>query len=119
LRFVERRTSDDPRISHFAEGFERAGSQLLKTQHSLLGERPDTGVLELGWVDGRKQIDRDTEIAVELLCEHVLHALSRIEAAAVPHGVRAIEAAIPHGWTRGGALDRGTQASSADTPEAP
>ena len=72
----------------------------------MLGERPDTGVLELGWVDGRKQIDRDTEIAVELLCEHVLHALSRIEEAAAPNDVRAIEATVPRGWTRGGALAR-------------
>jgi UDP-GlcNAc:undecaprenyl-phosphate GlcNAc-1-phosphate transferase len=122
LRFVERRTSDDPRISHFTEGFERAGSQLLKTQHSLLGERPDTGVLELGWADGRKQIDRDTEIAVELLCEHVLHALSRIEEAAAPHDVGAIEATVPRGprgWTRGGALEQGSRTSGADTPEAP
>jgi UDP-GlcNAc:undecaprenyl-phosphate GlcNAc-1-phosphate transferase len=119
LRFVEQRTSDDPRISHFAEGFERAGSQLLKTQHSLLGERPDTGVLELGWVDGRKQIDRDTEIAVELLCEHVLHALSRIEEAAAPHAVRLFEAPVLRAAPRGGALERGAQTSGADTPEAP
>jgi hypothetical protein len=96
--------------------------EVLKTQHSLLGERPDTGVLELGWVDGRKQIVRDTEIAVELLCEHVLYALSRIEEAAAPHDVRAIEATVPRGprgWTRGGALEQGSRTSGADTPEAP
>ncbi len=115
LRFVEPRTSG-PRISHFAEGFERAGAQLLKTQHSLLGERPDAGVLELGWVDGRKQIDRDTEIAVELLCEHVLHALSRIqEAAAASPGVGAIQATALSASARGGSLERGSP-PGADTP---
>ncbi len=117
LRFVEQRNSD-PRVSHFAEGFERAGPQLFKTRHHLLGERPDTGVLELGWVDGRKQIDRDTEIAVELLCEHVRHALSRIEKAAAPDGVRAIEPAALSA-ARGGALERGPRTSDADLPEAP
>jgi UDP-GlcNAc:undecaprenyl-phosphate GlcNAc-1-phosphate transferase len=122
LRVVEQGTSDDSRVSHFAEGFERAGSQLLKTQHSLLGERPDAGVLELGWVDGRKQIDRDTEIAVELLCEHVLHALSRIQEAAVASpGVGSIQATALGASARGGSLERGSLRGSppgADTPGA-
>ena len=43
----------------------------------LLGERPDGGAIELGWSDGRTRVERDTEIGVELLCEHVLQALQQ------------------------------------------
>lgn len=35
--------------------------------------------LERGFDDGRTTIDRDTEIAVELLCDHVALALERVE----------------------------------------
>ncbi len=62
-------------------GFDEAGPELFRARYSLLGERPDEGSIDLGWTDGRAVIDRDTEIAVELLCEHVLAALQRIEAA--------------------------------------
>jgi UDP-GlcNAc:undecaprenyl-phosphate/decaprenyl-phosphate GlcNAc-1-phosphate transferase len=36
--------------------------------------------LELGWCDGRGEIDRDTEIAVEIFCEHLAEALARVPA---------------------------------------
>jgi hypothetical protein len=62
-------------------GFDEAGPDLLRARYSLLGERPDDGSIELGWVDGRGTIDRDTEIAIELLCEHVLATLQRLEGA--------------------------------------
>jgi UDP-GlcNAc:undecaprenyl-phosphate/decaprenyl-phosphate GlcNAc-1-phosphate transferase len=62
-------------------GFDEAGPDLFRARYSLLGERPDDGSIELGWTDGRTAIDRDTEIAIELLCEHVLAALQRIEGA--------------------------------------
>ena len=76
---VVERNGDTKRIE-FAFGFEEAGPDLLVAHYSLLGERPDEGGLELGWTDGRKSVDRDTEIAIELLCEHVYAALQRIEA---------------------------------------
>jgi hypothetical protein len=60
--------------------------------------------------------------AVEMLCEQVLHSLSRIEEAAAPRHVRAIEATVPRdprGWTRGGALYQGSRTSGADIPEGP
>ena len=28
-------------------------------------------MLELGWHDGRREIDRDTEIAIDIFCEHL------------------------------------------------
>jgi hypothetical protein len=53
---------------------------VVRGRFSLLGERPDDGRLELGFHDGRTTIDRDTEIAIEMLCEHVHAASERISA---------------------------------------
>jgi UDP-GlcNAc:undecaprenyl-phosphate GlcNAc-1-phosphate transferase len=47
-------------------------------------ERPGETHLELGWSDGRTVVDRDTEIALEILCDHVSAALERIERAEEP-----------------------------------
>ena len=52
----------------------------MRARFSLLGERPDDGGLELGFTNGRRTVDRDTEIAIELLCEHVHAAVQRIAA---------------------------------------
>jgi UDP-GlcNAc:undecaprenyl-phosphate GlcNAc-1-phosphate transferase len=65
----------------WSTGFDEAGPDLFRARYSLLGERPDEGMVEFGWTDGRTLVDRDTEIAIELLCEHALGALARIEAA--------------------------------------
>jgi len=78
LTVVER--NGETKRTEYAVGFDEAGPDLLRARYSLLGERPDEGGLELGWTDGRETVDRDTEIAVELLCEHVYGALQRIEA---------------------------------------
>ena len=66
--------------SEFSWGFDEAPAAVLRARFSLLGERPDEGRLELGFVDGRRTVDRDTEIAIELLCEHVHAAVQRIAA---------------------------------------
>jgi UDP-GlcNAc:undecaprenyl-phosphate GlcNAc-1-phosphate transferase len=34
--------------------------------------------LELGWRDGRREIDRDTEIAVDIFCEHLAEAVAKV-----------------------------------------
>jgi len=68
------------RRTEFSWGFDQAPSSLLRARFSLLGERPDEGRIELGYSDGRRTVDRDTEIAVELLCEHVHAAVERIAA---------------------------------------
>jgi UDP-GlcNAc:undecaprenyl-phosphate GlcNAc-1-phosphate transferase len=78
LQLVEERPFG-PRHLHFVEGVEEADPRLFRSQHSLRGERPDSGCIELGWADGRSSINRDTEAAVEQLCGHVLQALSRIQ----------------------------------------
>jgi len=61
-------------------GFDEAPPDILRARFSLLGERPDDGRIELGYSDGRRTVDRDTEIAIELLCEHVHAAIERIAA---------------------------------------
>ena len=68
------------KTSGFSWGFDDAPTSVLRARFSLLGERPDDGRLELGFTDGRRTVDRDTEIAVELLCEHVYAAVQRIAA---------------------------------------
>ena len=68
------------RTSEYSWGFDEAPLSVLRARFSLLGERPDDGGLELGFTDGRRTVDRDTEIAIELLCEHVHAALQRIAA---------------------------------------
>jgi len=82
LTVVER--NGETKRTEFAIGFEGARPDILRARYSLLGERPDEGGLELGWADGRQAVDRDTEIAVELLCEHVYAALQRLEAGRRP-----------------------------------
>ena len=51
----------------------------LSARFSLLGERPGAKHLILTWEDGRAEVDWDTEIAVETLCQHLSFALDRVE----------------------------------------
>jgi UDP-GlcNAc:undecaprenyl-phosphate GlcNAc-1-phosphate transferase len=62
----------------FAEGFDGAEPELLRARYGLVMERPDDDTVELGWADGRTEVDRDTEIAIELLCDHLSGAVERI-----------------------------------------
>lgn len=77
LTLVER-NGEESATSVRSVGFDEAGSRVVRSRHCLLGARPDEGGIELGWTDGRAGVDRDTEIAVELLCEHVLAATARL-----------------------------------------
>jgi UDP-GlcNAc:undecaprenyl-phosphate GlcNAc-1-phosphate transferase len=63
----------------YEDGFDARRGPLFRARYGLLPERPGNRYLELGFDDGRFAIDRDTEIVVELLCEHVSSALERIE----------------------------------------
>ena len=76
LRLVTR--NGTVKTSEYTAGFDEAPPDILRARFSLLGERPDEGRIELGFVDGRRTVDRDTEISVELLCEHVHGAAERI-----------------------------------------
>jgi len=70
-------------VGPFAEGFEDA-PDLFSARYGLFPERPGDSHLELGWSDERTSVDRDIEIAIELLCDHVAAAIERIEAERVP-----------------------------------
>jgi UDP-GlcNAc:undecaprenyl-phosphate/decaprenyl-phosphate GlcNAc-1-phosphate transferase len=48
---------------------------LFSFRFSIPGPKERNRVLELGWIDGRREIDRDTEIAVEIFCERLAEAL--------------------------------------------
>jgi UDP-GlcNAc:undecaprenyl-phosphate GlcNAc-1-phosphate transferase len=48
------------------------------SRFNLLAGQPDAGTLEVGWSDGRTVVDRDSEIAIEALCEHLRSALARL-----------------------------------------
>jgi len=61
----------------FTHGFEER-RKLLVARFGLDPERPGDAHLELGFDDGRLEIDRDTEIAVEILCASTSDALARV-----------------------------------------
>ena len=55
---------------------EEARGQAPLVASFIIGD--DQGSLELTWEDGRGEIDRDHEIAAEVLCDHLATALSRL-----------------------------------------
>jgi UDP-GlcNAc:undecaprenyl-phosphate GlcNAc-1-phosphate transferase len=75
---------DDDRAEAALQGFGLGldgTTERLSARFSLLGERPGAKHLILTWEDGRSEVDRDTEIAVETLCQHLAVALDRVEVA--------------------------------------
>jgi UDP-GlcNAc:undecaprenyl-phosphate GlcNAc-1-phosphate transferase len=60
-------------------GFDTLPSSALRARFSLVTDHASDDVLELAWTDGRERLHRDTEIGVELLCEHATTALERLE----------------------------------------
>jgi UDP-GlcNAc:undecaprenyl-phosphate/decaprenyl-phosphate GlcNAc-1-phosphate transferase len=63
----------------FEQGFSDETLSMLRARYGLAVERPGHRQVELGWADGRKHVDRDTEICIELLCEQVADTLERID----------------------------------------
>ncbi|HSN90525.1 MAG TPA: MraY family glycosyltransferase [Anaeromyxobacteraceae bacterium] len=63
----------------WAEGLDGTRPELLRARYGLLTGRPTEDHVELGFSDGRATVDRDTEVAAELLCEHLLVAVERLE----------------------------------------
>ena len=60
-------------------GIEGLPAHGLRARFGLITERPGDDHLDLAWTDGRTVIYRDTEIAIELLCEHLATAVERLE----------------------------------------
>jgi hypothetical protein len=50
-------------------------------------------VLELAWADGRREIDRDTEIAIDIFCEYLGEAIEL--AKTPPVGIRSARLGTP------------------------
>jgi UDP-GlcNAc:undecaprenyl-phosphate GlcNAc-1-phosphate transferase len=50
----------------------------FRVRFGLYGIRGDEGHLDFGWHDARTELDRDTEIAIELFCDYVTEACERI-----------------------------------------
>ncbi len=80
----ERAGSRSASPNRFTVGFDEAGPELFRARYGVLPERPGDTHLELGWSDGRTGVDRDTEIAIELLCDHLSIALERLESGGEP-----------------------------------
>ena len=71
------RVGPSPEFSHGFDTHEASAGQLFASRFVLPGSEL---VLELGWTDGRREIDRDTEIAVDLFCEYLVDAFEVLKA---------------------------------------
>jgi UDP-GlcNAc:undecaprenyl-phosphate/decaprenyl-phosphate GlcNAc-1-phosphate transferase len=69
-----------PSVEHgeLQHGCERAAQFPIDSGH------PERGTLEVMWNERRAPLDRDTEVAIEILCQGVSAALRRIERRAAP-----------------------------------
>ncbi len=67
-----------PQAEPLAAGFDELPAGAFRARYGLFPERPGDIHVELAWCDGRAAVDRDTEIAIELVCDHVSAALERI-----------------------------------------
>jgi UDP-GlcNAc:undecaprenyl-phosphate GlcNAc-1-phosphate transferase len=68
-------------VFHY-DGGAADGTTAFKGRFSVPGGKPER-TLELVWTDGRLEIDRDTEIAVDIFCEHLGEALEALKAPSV------------------------------------
>jgi UDP-GlcNAc:undecaprenyl-phosphate GlcNAc-1-phosphate transferase len=71
------RVGPAPAFSHELEQTDIGPDLLFEARFAVPGA---SATLELAWRDGRREIDRDTEIAVEIFCEHLGDALTRVGA---------------------------------------
>ena len=57
----------------FSHGVSDLGTEGLsfRAQFVVPGGSSSERVMELFWTDGRREIDRDTEIAIDMLCEYL------------------------------------------------
>jgi len=68
-----------PGSGPWSAGLEDLPADSLRVRYGLIAERPGDDHLDIVWCDGRHTVHRDTEIAIELLCDHVSGALDRVE----------------------------------------
>ncbi|HTB57540.1 MAG TPA: MraY family glycosyltransferase [Polyangia bacterium] len=68
---------------------EKAAAGTFRFEFLVPGSKAAERILVLGWGDGRTAIDRDTEIAAEIFCEHLGEALDMVR------GINAAEVRLP------------------------
>jgi UDP-GlcNAc:undecaprenyl-phosphate GlcNAc-1-phosphate transferase len=66
-------------LTHRLQGGDDDGPALFQARFVIPGSE---NTLELGWLDGRREVDRDTEIAVDIFCESLADAFENVKAAA-------------------------------------
>jgi UDP-GlcNAc:undecaprenyl-phosphate GlcNAc-1-phosphate transferase len=54
-------------------------SETFESQFMVPGGKAVERTLEIKWQDGRREIDRDTEIAIDILCEYIANALDGLQ----------------------------------------
>ncbi|HVV49928.1 MAG TPA: MraY family glycosyltransferase [Polyangia bacterium] len=57
-----------------------AAARVFRVEFVVPGSKAPERILALGWNDGRTAIDRDTEIAAEIFCEHLGEAVDMLRA---------------------------------------
>jgi UDP-GlcNAc:undecaprenyl-phosphate GlcNAc-1-phosphate transferase len=97
LHLAAKDSGSDSSTAIFSSGFgedpcaggeepeEAASDNLFRARFNLIGEKQDDGVVEFGWRDGRSEIDRDLEIAIELFCAYVAEAHERLRSRTRSH----------------------------------
>jgi UDP-GlcNAc:undecaprenyl-phosphate GlcNAc-1-phosphate transferase len=86
VRLLAGMSGADP-TEAFSHGFDGGGGFQEGVRFMVPGGKAGETVLELAWADGRREVDRDTEIAIDIFCEHLGDALEL--ASVVPVGLPA------------------------------
>ena len=61
---------------------DEVSTPLFRLRFTVPGSKGTNRMLELGWSDGRGEIDRDIEIAAEIFCERLGEALDLTQSVA-------------------------------------
>lgn len=64
----------EPAFRHCADA-DDSSAESFRGRFAVPSSRRQGCQLELGWTDGRGEIDRDTEIAIDIFCEYLANAL--------------------------------------------
>jgi hypothetical protein len=75
--------SEGPSVAEtgtFTQGFDGDGELNDPVPFVVPSGKGIEHVLELAWPDGRREVDRDTEIAIDIFCEHLGDALELLNA---------------------------------------
>jgi len=66
-------------IGHRPVDDEPRSSEPFRSQFLVPGGKNPERTLDVVWQDGRIELDRDTEIAIDILCEYIANALDALQ----------------------------------------